>query len=368
MQKSGKFLYLESLRGLAAITVVLYHGNFVGHSSFLGNNYFVKNGELMVDFFFVLSGFVISYNYFDRIVDFASLVRFQMKRFLRLYPLHFATLILFAFGFEFLEYLKEMITGQEGNFLAFSNFDDIAFLNNLFLTQGLFEDRLTFNSPSWSISTEFYTYAVFGLIFLFISNEKSRIIASVSIVIMSGCILYFYDAINLTTGLVFFRCTYAFFIGVLVHYLFQYKKIKLPLWVLIFSLFISVISIIFGKQLSHFFHPFIFATMIVSLLWTGQSKLKNVLDSPKLVYLGSISYGIYMIHAAVWWILNKVLQVVFKYQSYTDDATGNTFLHIGPVAGGFVLIIGVSITIFLARLSYEWIEMPAYKYRYRISD
>ena len=54
-----KLNHLESLRGIAAITVVLFHWEV---NSILNNN-FTKNGWIMVDFFFVLSGFIIAYNY-----------------------------------------------------------------------------------------------------------------------------------------------------------------------------------------------------------------------------------------------------------------------------------------------------------------
>ena len=91
----GKILYLESLRGIAALNVAMYHASLVGGESFIVTNSFVKNADLMVDFFFVLSGFVIAYNYSDRIFNFASLTQFQTKRFLRLYPLHFLTLLIF---------------------------------------------------------------------------------------------------------------------------------------------------------------------------------------------------------------------------------------------------------------------------------
>ena len=71
-----RLLYLESLRGCAAIAVALFHFT---NSSVLTQNRFVQNVETMVDFFFVLSGFVIAYSCFDRIVDWSSLVDFQVS-------------------------------------------------------------------------------------------------------------------------------------------------------------------------------------------------------------------------------------------------------------------------------------------------
>ena len=84
MQKN-KIFYLESLRGLAAISVAIFHFD---NGSFL-NNSFTKNGWLMVDFFFILSGTVISLNYQEKIQTFSDILKFQFKRFLRLVLLLF---------------------------------------------------------------------------------------------------------------------------------------------------------------------------------------------------------------------------------------------------------------------------------------
>ena len=73
-----KNLSLESLRGLAAFGVVLYHFQT---SSPLSNNLFVRNSLHMVDFFFVLSGYVIALNYQHRLSSLAEIVTFQRRRF-----------------------------------------------------------------------------------------------------------------------------------------------------------------------------------------------------------------------------------------------------------------------------------------------
>ena len=61
----------------------------------IASNAFVDNAWLMVDFFFVLSGFVIALNYQGAIRSGASLLEFQYRRFFRLYPLHLVMLLVF---------------------------------------------------------------------------------------------------------------------------------------------------------------------------------------------------------------------------------------------------------------------------------
>ena len=84
-----KLKSLESLRGLAAVGVVFFH--FRMHSSF--DNRFVQDLWLMVDFFFVLSGFVMTLAYADRLANRRQFFEFAKKRFFRLYPLHILVLL-----------------------------------------------------------------------------------------------------------------------------------------------------------------------------------------------------------------------------------------------------------------------------------
>ena len=113
--KQKKILALESLRGFAALSVALLHFNTGSYF----NNGFTNNAWLMVDFFFVLSGFVIAFNYIDRIYSLPELLTFQKKRFWRLYPLHLVTLFLFT-GIEIAKYIVEIKYGLVANNQAFS--------------------------------------------------------------------------------------------------------------------------------------------------------------------------------------------------------------------------------------------------------
>ena len=164
--KSVKYNQLESLRGLLAIAVTLIHVQFA--VSILTDNFLIQGrsgGNWPVDFFFVLSGFVISYGYGDKINSKNSFYNFVIKRFRRLYPLHIVTLLAFVL-IELARYFVEV--KYPGTIIrpAFEGSDYKAFVSNLFLTQAFTGDVNSFNGPSWSISVEFYTYFIFGLICL----------------------------------------------------------------------------------------------------------------------------------------------------------------------------------------------------------
>jgi peptidoglycan/LPS O-acetylase OafA/YrhL len=353
----SKFLYLESLRGIAAITVAIFHAPVFSNTYILGRNPFVANATLMVDFFFVLSGFVIAYNYIDRITDFASLAGFQIKRFLRLYPLHLLTLLVFS-GIEIAKYFFELKTGIAPGTPAFAESDLAAFVNNFFLTQAIFEDTFTFNQPSWSISTEFYTYAMFGMLILLISSSWGRVVGSLVIVVFSGLIIHVYNADHATNGLIMFRCTYAFFLGVLVHRLYSDTQFRLQSWVVYLAVTMAIVAVWFGRGITGLIHPFVFAFLILSLLWSGESRLKSILHSRKLIFLGTVSYGIYMIHAAVWWVTMQTFRFIFGFQTVINTKTGTREFLFDDVTATGLLIGGLCIVVYLAFLSYKFVEMP----------
>ena len=120
------FLSLDSLRGVSALSIAIFHFNVGSHF----NNRFTENAGIMVDFFFVLSGFVITHTSLDRITNMKDLISFQVKRFLRLYPLHIVMLVLF-FLLECLRYLLSMKFGIELSEVPFEKNNFSAFFANI---------------------------------------------------------------------------------------------------------------------------------------------------------------------------------------------------------------------------------------------
>lgn len=84
--------------------------------------------------------------------------------------------------------------------------------------------------------------------------------------------------------------------------------------------------------------------------------MKNVLENRRLVHLGTISYGVYMIHTAVWWVIMQVLRFGLNAPT-APDAFGREIAVIGnPVLAVVMAFIGVLITLVLAHLSYRYFE------------
>ena len=105
----NRFVALESWRGIAACLVALFHLDAYSH---LYDVSFLRNSWLFVDFFFVLSGFIIAANYQKRLTEGFGLGRFLLLRLGRLYPLHLAMLVLFV-AFAFLKVLgRTLLAGS----------------------------------------------------------------------------------------------------------------------------------------------------------------------------------------------------------------------------------------------------------------
>ena len=170
-QSSTKVEELESIRGLAALLVVFYHIPKWNPLLEIG---IINNGYLMVELFFVLSGFVIYNAYSEKIVSIKDLIRFQFLRFGRLYPVHFFFLIIYIF-IEVAKYLVQLkFEISSPNSQPFIENNLMALFQQIFLIQaiGPTGNSLTFNGPAWSISVEFFTYLMFGVITLLFHKNK----------------------------------------------------------------------------------------------------------------------------------------------------------------------------------------------------
>lgn len=141
------FHNLEALRGVCALLVALYHAAWASHIAMLP---IVRNGWLFVDFFFVLSGFVMTHTYWRgaaRISTADDGREFMVRRFFRLYPTH-----LIAYLAAFLVvWLGELLRAQ-GQASAIATMFSLDSLKTLLLLQTIVPTQTTFNTPSWSIS------------------------------------------------------------------------------------------------------------------------------------------------------------------------------------------------------------------------
>ena len=358
------------MRGLAALSVVVFH---IGWNNPLYSLAYVRNSYLMVDFFFVLSGFVIALNYNSRIVDIASTARFIWLRFWRLYPLHFFLLIVFLMN-EIVKWIAHVRFGIEGITPAFGINDGWAFLSNLFLVQALdLQSSLTFNWPAWSISVEFYTYLVFALVLLI----TRRVMLAAAIISMASAMTllaigmkgrdYSYD-------FGFIRCLLGFFLGVLAYGAYRGLHEKAVLRnasvtmdvrqisavVAVVAIFAVIVLLSVKPSANYDFAlPPLAAVLVTSVAMAPDIGLSRLLRLKPIVWLGTVSYSIYMVQYAVINIGGEIIFHVLKIPvaSLPPNSHGPIFMT-NSITGGILMIVSVAAVLVLSQFTYTYIEAP----------
>lgn len=364
------FTALESLRGLAALGVVLLHVAFAWTFP-LHDLGLIRNSYLLVDLFFVLSGFVICHSYGNRIETGRDAARFVWTRLGRLYPLHLTFLLVFL-GFEIAKYFGETYYGLIAHTKAFTSNNAFAFLSNVLLIQGLgVQEKETFNLPSWSISTELYTYVLFAAALLLF---KSR----TAICLISGFLIG--ASMLLDSGKLdhnFFRCVEGFFLGVITYHAYMACLARRVLsgehsWrtdlpgMLIFTGLLMFLATKDGNSLDAF-ALLLAALLILSVAMTPTGKLSTFLEAAPLAWLGRISYSVYMVHMAVIWLFCQVLRLGL-HTPRVFDLNGDPLLTPHPLIGFLFLIAAVACILVLSHLTYTHIEEPCRRASKKIAE
>ena len=361
---------LDSWRGVAACLVALFHLDAYSHFYDVP---FLRNCWLFVDFFFVLSGFVIAANYKQRLLGGFGVGRFLLLRLGRLYPLHFAMLVLFI-AFELLKVLKGVLApALSVNPIApFSTPQESSatILANLLLVQSLHVfDFLTWNVPAWSISTEFYTYVVFAL--CLIGLRKHAWIAVLLAMIGGPALIAALSEHHMNThydwGII--RCLYGFAAGALAWSAYEKWGRSLGRWLsgsvaewTALGLVVAFVSVAGATALS-IAAPYLFA-LVVLVFAFERGTASAILRSRPLVFLGTVSYSIYMTHVFVeqrMFDAASALDKLLHIQLFTHrDINGVDFTFLGTRLwlGDAAYLAYLAMVVVMSYFTYRWIEKP----------
>lgn len=359
--KAQRFAALDGWRGLAAAVVALTHLSAAGHFYELP---IVRHGGLAVPFFFVLSGFVISHAYGAGLSSGGDLRRFITRRVGRLYPLHFATLMALV-GLECLK-LAMVSAGVKSGQPPFSGSNDVVSLvANLFLLEAVVPmGEYTWNGPSWSISTEFYTYLVYAAIVMIAAAKvRSGILAAF---LLTGGALFVIEfsglEIHKTSGLGLLQCIFGFFGGVLTHQL--YRRLAdagvRSNTLLELAGFGAVVALFWYDPSGHSATVLPFMAVVLVFALEGGVVSRFLKLSPFQV-AGELSYSVYLNHFVILSVLSGFLrasQSVFDVQ-LLYPANDVDMISLGPkplmdlLAVGYLVAVGI-VSVF----TYRFIEQP----------
>ena len=298
---------LDGLRGVAALMVVFFHIFEAYATSHIDQH--INHGYLAVDFFFILSGFVIGYAYDDRWKT-MTIKNFIRRRFIRLHPMVIMGAIIGAIMFYFQGCSVWDVSKISVAMLL------IATLMNAFLipsTPG-FEIRgvtemFPLNGPSWSL---FYEYIGNILYAFFIHKLPTKALSL--LVLLAGCGLAVFaiwgpygdicagfslTGENIIGGSL--RLLFSFSAGLLLFRIFKPIKIKGAFWICSLSVVILLaVPRIGGSEhfwMNGLYDTVCFAIAFPLLVYLGASgKTTDKTTTRICKFLGDISYPLYMVH------------------------------------------------------------------------
>lgn len=368
----GHFTALDGWRGVCALLVAIYHFQTTSHLSQSG---IVRNSYLFVDFFFVLSGFVITYAYIDRLSTMREARVMLWRRLGRLWPLHVAVLAAFV-ALELAVPALSMLLGVQRTAAAAFDPGSSATLwgipTHLLLIHGLgLHDRLTWNHPSWSISTELWTYVIFALTMV-LARRRAAVVAGLMVaasLLILVSVSTRYIGVDFDYGI--FRCIAGFFIGHIVFRLVRAVPVSLPQPTLIEVIGLSAM-VLFVVRAGHtpleYFAPFVFG-VIVWIFALERGAVSHVLKSRALAALGLVSYSIYMVHSLVIAVAHRGMSVIeqlsgHKLSAIVEQGGERTMLISFGSAWTMdaLVLIYVAVVIALSMLTWRYIEMPAQRW------
>jgi peptidoglycan/LPS O-acetylase OafA/YrhL len=299
---------LDGLRGVAAVMVVIFH--FLEPLSTSHLDQIVNHGYLAVDFFFVLSGFVIGYAYDDRWGK-MTLGGFFKRRLIRLHPMIIMGMIIGAIGFYF---------GASGLWPSISQTPVWKMLFVMLVGFTLLPVPLSMdirgwgemhplNGPAWSL---FFEYIANILYALFIRKFSNKVLAV--LVFIAGCALI-HLAVTSPNGDViggwsvepaqlrigFTRLMYPFFAGLLLSRMGKLTRVK-HAFLLCSLMIVLILSIPRIGGSGHLWMNGLYDSLCILFLFPlivylgASGEVKGKYASKINKFLGDISYPIYIIH------------------------------------------------------------------------
>tara|TARA_R110000868_G_scaffold132381_8_gene343336 strand:- start:11251 stop:12396 length:1146 start_codon:yes stop_codon:yes gene_type:complete len=323
---------LTGIRFFAALHVVFFHNFYLSKQTYENAPdwvlHFISFGDSAVSFFFILSGFILTYAYTNDSLKLKTSAReYFWGRFARLYPLYLLGLLIdLPRGLSYFFNTYDFKTAVLKTGISASAY--VTMLQSWYPRV-----TTTWNSPAWSLSDEMFFYLIFPLALPLIFRLHRTVVAMLFLYLFPIALYFlvvpiFVDDLSSGTFSVFWRSfplvrVSDFFIGLLLGKIFiTENKIKYFVrrhhrwfggffWIiLLLSLVLISLDINFPKEVfsSTFLVP-CFSTMII-LLATIKVPLTGFLRSKPLVILGNASFALYITHQPILYYIDYILRAL----------------------------------------------------------
>lgn len=343
---------LTSLRGFAALGIVLYHARlFFPALRHPGVAPIIDKGYLWVDFFFILSGFVLTHVYGSRLgtaVNSRTYRSFMVKRFSRIYPLHLAILLAsLVCAIWLTPWRFSGFTSAPDRIWSF--FTHLMLLNSVHLTS-----NLSWNIPAWAIGAEMLSYTIFPQI-LWVTHRVRPMIAGAiylcSLVFLAALVANLAPRGNLdmTWDYGFLRCLLEFTGGVILCNLYFQKRTSRMLR----SDLAPVISLAAIVAVMYLDGPDLLVVpangALIVTTAANNGRIKSLLSFQFLQWFGDISYAMYLVHWLILWVFFDVSNRLGVRE--TVYGIGGWLQFVGPMTYFLTVLV-------VADFSHRWFEKP----------
>ena len=339
--RSGRFTYIDALRGLAACYVLVYHFAGVLTHDFAPGSlpqplYFIlSHGWLGVEVFFVLSGFVISYSLRDAEVTPLYLGKFALRRSLRLDPPYWLTILVTYF-------VMLWLSGPLGTGESLSE-------TGLLVANLLYANRIlgcpAVVAVGWTLCLEIQLYLTYILLLGLMqwlaarrcADSLARALVFIPVVVLS--LLIAYGVLPAPWRGLCCEYWYMFFLGVLASWV-TLRQIS-GWW-----FFLALLTLGIAVCLRWDVRAVAASVTALSIVLVGKmGRLSSFLDWPVLQHLGRISYSLYLVHTVVGWPL-----IAFCLRQLGGEPT---------LAQSIMLFLAATATsLIVAELLYYLVERP----------
>lgn len=325
--KISHFEILDGLRGIAAAVVLFAHSCAIT----VGTPVFEKK-HLAVNFFFMLSGFVVACAYETRMREGLSIKEFYLRRIIRLYPLIVAGSLLGALYFATFEI--KFATSQSKYFAVIASALAMPIVSAGF-SFGLFP----VNPPEWSLFFEIVAYFIFGIT----ANRLPTWLLSlgaISSLLLAIFATHYYAGYSMPFWAGIFSAAASFTIGMLLWRIHERKLVRIspiPFTALAGAIVLAcAIPASAGSMLDNVVAATVFPLVILS--GAAHSRRKTQV----LTALGDLSYPVYILHWPILLLAKKTMLPI-----------------VGPVA---TIIIGCFFAIVFAWVALKFFDIPVRRY------
>jgi peptidoglycan/LPS O-acetylase OafA/YrhL len=324
LASDDRFVTLDGMRGLAAVIVALAHiGELLGFG-------ILPHAHLAVDFFFVLSGFVIGHAYDQRLVTSMNPLQFLERRLIRLHPLIVLATAISA---------VTLIVGGSG-----ASGPGMAAILGAFLAGCLLIPihplsspwAFPLNGPAWSLFAEYWVNILFAFTAPWLTQRRLRGVIALSFGMLlalfgiAGNVWNLWLSSSITLSL--FRVMYPFFVGLFLSRVFRSSRHDLPAVSPLVS--VSILAAILLSPGIGFEVLFDFAMIAIAfplLVIASARDRANPMERDFLLLGGRLSYPIYTLHFPLMLLLSQgIIGPVLPWR------------NVGTLVVSLLLVIAVS--------------------------